>query len=287
MLPIGDVNPTRRTAVVTVLLIIACVGVFAGFQLRPGTRTITTEVGAVEFPASDAFVLEWAAVPCEVVTSEPLSVREVVDTYGRGDANACSDVEPDGGRFFAGKQVYLAVLVSMFLHGGWLHLGGNMLFLWIFGNNIEDRLGHVRYVLFYVAGGFFATFAHVAVQPFSTVPVVGASGAIAAVMGAYLVWFPNAPVRALVLVFIPIVVRAKWFLGIWFVTQFFTNPASGVAWVAHVAGFVFGVVFALFVRRGTVAQERVFRPEYRAGGGWDDTGGWRPPPPPPGSFGGR
>jgi membrane associated rhomboid family serine protease len=136
----------------------------------------------------------------------------------------------------------------MFLHGGFLHLAGNMLFLWVFGNNIEDRLGHLPFVAFYLVCGLAATLAHVAVQPGSTVPLVGASGAIAGVMGAYLVWFPNALVLSWVVPFFLVPVRAKWFLGIWFVLQFFTNPNAGVAWVAHVAGFVAGALAALVLR---------------------------------------
>jgi membrane associated rhomboid family serine protease len=140
---------------------------------------------------------------------------------------------------FPDKHVFLAVLLSMFLHGSVLHLAGNMLFLWVFGNNIEDRLGTVRYVAFYLVAGIVATFAHVFLQPTSTIPVIGASGAIAGVMGAYLVWFPNA--RVLSLLFIVVArVRAKWLLLLWFASQFFVNPNEGVAWAAHVGGFVFG-----------------------------------------------
>jgi membrane associated rhomboid family serine protease len=151
-----------------------------------------------------------------------------------------------------------------------------MLFLWIFGNNIEDRLGSVRYLGFYLLGGLAATVAHIVVQPFSTVPLIGASGAIAAVMGAYLVWFPDAPVRALLFFIFPTYIRAKWFLGFWFVMQFFTNAGSGVAWVAHVGGFVFGVLVALLVRKKPKAAEHLFRQPYRphGGGPWDSSGGY-------------
>src|SRR5690606_30607109 len=154
------------------------------------------------------------------------------------------------GKVFPEKSVWLALLTSMFLHGGLAHLGGNLLFLWIFGNNIEDHLGHVKYLLFYLIGGFVASAAHIGLNLDSTIPVVGASGAIAAVMGAYLVWFPNAPVRTVVFFFFITMVdiRAKWLLGFWFVSQFFTNPNAGVAWAAHVGGFVFGVLVALVIR---------------------------------------
>jgi len=151
------------------------------------------------------------------------------------------------------------VLLSMFMHGGLLHLGGNMLFLWVFGNNIEDRLGPVRYLLFYVAAGIAATAVHIALQPNSTVPVIGASGAIAGVMGAYLIWFPNAPVRTLVFLgffaFVPRI-AAKWLLLLWFFSQFLINPNEGVAWGAHVGGFVFGALIAFALRRPRRGQPR-------------------------------
>jgi membrane associated rhomboid family serine protease len=138
----------------------------------------------------------------------------------------------------------------MFLHGGWLHLGGNMLFLWVFGNNIEDRMGSGPYLGFYLLAGLAAAAAHIAVQPDSTVPVVGASGAVAGVMGAYLVLFPNVRIRSLFFFFFILFrdVPAKWLLGFWFVSQFFINPADGVAWVAHVGGFAFGALVALVLR---------------------------------------
>jgi membrane associated rhomboid family serine protease len=126
-----------------------------------------------------------------------------------------------------------------------------MLFLWVFGNNIEDRMGPFFFLMFYLVGGLVATGAHIAVQPSSTVPLVGASGAIAAVMGAYLVLFPNVRIRSLIIPFVVVLFRdipAKWLLGFWFVLQFFTNPAEGVAWVAHVGGFLFGALVAYLLR---------------------------------------
>jgi membrane associated rhomboid family serine protease len=156
------------------------------------------------------------------------------------------------------KNVWLAVVVSMFLHGGLLHLGGNMLFLWIFGNNIEDRLGRVRYLLFYLAAGVVATASQVALDPSSVLPMIGASGAIAGVMGAYLLLYPNARILSLLFVF-PVEIRAKWLLGFWFVSQFFLSPSSGVAWGAHVGGFVFGALLALGWRAGARARARPAR----------------------------
>ena len=249
VIPLKDDNPTSRVPWVTIILIAVNVVVFA-FVQRPYERGLNQA----------NFTFEFAAIPCEVVSGRPLTTGEVDETLYEGDTEACessANGEVDDARF-PGKQVYLAVLYSMFLHGSWLHIGGNMLFLWVFGNNIEDRMGHLPYVAFYLLAGLAAAAAHVAVQPNSTVPVVGASGAVAGVMGAYLVLFPNVPIRSL-LIFVIILFRdipAKWLLGFWFVSQFFINPAEGVAWVAHVGGFVFGALVAL-VLRDRLRPERV------------------------------
>jgi membrane associated rhomboid family serine protease len=152
---------------------------------------------------------------------------------------------------FPNKNIWLAVLFAMFMHGSILHVLGNMLFLWIFGNNVEDRFGSIWYLVFYLAMGVVATATHVAFNASSTVPTIGASGAIAGVMGAYIVWWPHARVLS----FVPIVFFVGLFelpaavvLGIWFVTQFFTNPNEGVAWLAHVGGFTAGALLALTLR---------------------------------------
>ncbi|HYC58675.1 MAG TPA: rhomboid family intramembrane serine protease [Thermoanaerobaculia bacterium] len=149
----------------------------------------------------------------------------------------------------------LTIVISMFLHGGLLHIGSNMLYLLIFGDNIEDRLGHGRYLLFYLACGFVATFAHAFFSPGSRVPAIGASGAIAGVLGAYLVLFPHARVLTLIPIFIFITLRelpAVLILGLWFVLQLFSGVGSlgvpnadqmgGVAYFAHIGGFVAGMV---------------------------------------------
>ena len=238
MLPLKDYNPTARTPWVTITLIALNVFVFLLVQ-RPYDRGLNQA----------RFSYEYAAIPCEVTTGRPLTGDEVTLTVRFGDDQACQGItqadqdEP----VFPGKAVFLAMVYSMFLHGGWLHIGGNMLFLWVFGNNIEDRMGPFFFLAFYLIGGIVATGAHIAVQPSSTVPLIGASGAVAAVMGAYLVLFPNVRIRSLI-IFLFRDIPAKWLLGVWFVFQFFTNPADGVAWVAHVGGFVFGVAVALLFR---------------------------------------
>lgn len=246
MIPLRDENPTRRTPVVTIVLILINVGVY--FLVQPSGNEETR------------FNFEYAAIPDEITTGEPLDCAEVAETVGQSPLACSRPDEP----IFPDKSVWLAVVFSMFLHGSLLHLGGNMLYLWVFGNNIEDHLGHVKYVAFYLASGVVATLAHVALQPDSQVPLVGASGAVAGVMGAYLVWFPNVPIFT-AFFFILILFReisAKWVLGFWFVSQFFIDPSGGVASGAHVGGFVFGVIVGLIVRASRPVRQVAWREPY-------------------------
>ena len=152
------------------------------------------------------------------------------------------------------------IFTSMFMHGGWAHLLGNMLYLWIFGDNVEDRLGSFNYLLFYLAGGVAASLAHILTNPGSQIPTVGASGAIAAVLGAYLVMFPRSRILTLVpiFVFVQIVeIPAVFFLGIWFLLQLLSGVGSlgqpadvgGVAFWAHAGGFVAGLLLVAPFRR--------------------------------------
>ena len=253
VLPLKDYNPTRRFPMVTLVLIAVNVAVYFFVQ-----RPYDAETSQARFS------YEVAAIPCEVVQGRPLTEDEVRRTFRLDDDTACEQSpEVDDPAVFPNKAVWLALLYSMFLHGSLLHLGGNMLFLWIFGNNIEDRMGVGGYVGFYLLAGLVASAAHILVQPDSTIPVVGASGAIAGVMGAYAVLFPNVRIRSLIILIVIVLFRdipAKWLLGVWFVTQFFTNPNEGVAWVAHVGGFVFGALVALFLRE-RLRPSRVPTPE--------------------------
>lgn len=147
------------------------------------------------------------------------------------------------------------IFISMFLHGGFMHIGSNMLYLWIFGDNIEDRLGHGRYLLFYLLCGFGATLAHAFFNPSSRMPAIGASGAIAGVLGAYLILFPTARVKTLIPIFIVLIIRdipAVILLGFWFLLQLVSGAGSlgvpnaseqgGVAFFAHIGGFVLGMI---------------------------------------------
>ncbi|MBI3608749.1 MAG: rhomboid family intramembrane serine protease [Nitrospirae bacterium] len=217
MIPLKDDNPTTITPVVTVGLIVINAAVFA-YQLSLGA-------------AGQAFVATFGATPLALFGGEPTS-----------------PIPPT-----------VTLFTAMFLHGGIMHVGGNMLYLWIFGNNIEDVMGHGRFVVFYLLCGVAAAYAHALSAPASVVPMIGASGAISGVLGAYLLLFPRARVLTLIplgfytrLVYVP----AAFVLGFWIVIQLFSGTLSlggrggGVAWFAHVGGFLAGMLLIrLFVRR--------------------------------------
>ncbi len=226
MFPIRDLNPTRILPVVTLLII--GVNLVAFFFWEPQT----------DEEAVTAFLYERAAVACELTTGEALSEREI-------ELGVCVDNAADV-PVFDGKNVWVAGAVSMFLHGGLFHILGNMWFLWIFGNNVEEAFGNAGYLAMYLAAGIAATAAFVVFNPETTEPLVGASGAIAGVLGAYLVLFPAHRVLTWFLFFF-VPVPAIVFLGFWFLSQFgIADP--GVAWEAHVGGFVFGIALTLPLR---------------------------------------
>lgn len=256
MIPLRDRNPTRKTPVITLVLIALNIGIYLFVQ--PQGLDLLGRGPAEDINSSVArFNYEYAAIPCEITTGKPISPEELTLTVDASmlDVSPC-DLPGESAPIFPDKRVLLAVLFSMFFHGNLLHLGGNILFLWIFGNNIEDRIGIFRYLGFYLLAGVVATAAHVGLQPDSTIPLIGASGAVAGVMGAYLIWFPNAPVlTAFVLLFIFLrEIAAKWLLAFWFISQFFINPNEGVAWGAHVGGFAFGAMIALIVKINATAR---------------------------------
>lgn len=225
MFPLRDLNPTRQWPWVTTVLILANAAVF--FLWQP--------LGNANDEAE--FLYANAAIPCELTSGEPLSFAEIA-------SGVCSDREAQ--EAFPDKLVVASSVVSMFLHGGLLHLASNMWFLWLFGNNIEETYGRLRYLSVYLVAGVVSTLAYVAVNADSTIPFVGASGAIAGVLGSYLVLYPTRWVLSLIFVIV-IPVPAAIFLGLWLLGQFaITDP--GVAWEAHVAGFLFGVALTLLVR---------------------------------------
>lgn len=224
MFPIRDLNPTRILPIVT-LLIIGLNGA-AFFWQEQGAERENLE-----------FLYERAAVACEYTTGEPLTLDEIV-------REQC--VDDSGTGQYPGKNIWVAGIVSMFLHGGLFHILSNMWFLWIFGNNVEEAFGSGGYLTVYLASGIAATATFVALNPNETVPLVGASGAIAGVLGAYLVLFPAHRVLSWIMFFF-VPVPAVLFLGFWFLSQFgIADP--GIAWQAHVGGFVFGALITLPLR---------------------------------------
>lgn len=173
---------------------------------------------------------------------EPYFLNQIFYAYGLVPADVLNAIITGASL----TPVIISFITAMFIHGGWVHVMGNMLFLWVFGDNIEDRLGHFKYLLFYLVVGVAAGIVHIFTNPTSTVPVVGASGAVAGVLGAYIIAFPRSRILALVpiLVEIPAVI----FIAFWFVIQLFNGVASlggaanSVAWWAHVGGFIAGVL---------------------------------------------
>jgi membrane associated rhomboid family serine protease len=219
MIPLHDDNPTQIRPFVTGTVIAACVLAFLWqFSLAP-------EEGA-------RAVFSLGVIPAVLIGDKQLAPDLVL------------------------VPASLTIVTSMFLHGGWMHLIGNMLYLWIFGNNIEDAMGHGRFVLFYLLCGVAAALGQALTDPSSTIPMIGASGAISGVLGAYLMLYPRA--RVLVLVFLGFFVTtfrlpAGIVLGFWIVLQVFNAGAAsggggGVAWFAHIGGFLAGVVLILFMR---------------------------------------
>ena len=240
MIPLRDINPTSIFPLLTVAIIAVNVAVFVFVQ-------------PFEEPEAEEFFYENAAIACELTTGDPLEAEEI-------RADVC--IEDERSRpVFPDKNVWVAGLVSMFLHGGLLHIGFNMWSLWIFGNNVEEAFGVAGYALLYLAAGAAATAGFVLANQDSTIPLVGASGAIAGIMGAYLVLFPRHRVLTLIFPFFIVTIPALAFLGIWFVLQFgLAGQDTNVAWEAHVAGFVVGALVALvlrpiLLRRTTEAKE--------------------------------
>ncbi len=222
MIPLYDDNPTRRFPVVTIALILANAAVFA-FELTLPAHGITT----------DGFFYRLGMIPYEIVHQVDIPPRDLVPWE-------------------------LTPLTAMFIHGGWLHIIFNMLFLWIFGNNVEDAMGRLRFFVFYMVCGLVAALAQAVVSAGSTAPTIGASGAIAGVLGAYIVLYPRA--RVLTLAFIIVLWVPAWLLlGFWFGLQFLSGVAAigatgGIAYAAHVGGFLAGVVL-VFVFTGRRLRE--------------------------------
>ncbi|MBU1186427.1 MAG: rhomboid family intramembrane serine protease [Acidobacteria bacterium] len=225
-IPLKDENPTTRFPVVTVLFIVVNILVFFYQVLSPEGLQL--------------YVYKLGAIPYEITHFQSISF-----------------VISESGAHLTRISPPLSLFTSMFLHGGVFHLFGNMLYLWIFGNNIEDYLGSFRFVIFYLIGGLAASLTHILFNPGSQVPMIGASGAIAGILGAYFILYPSA--RVLTLVFFSVIpVPAAIILGIWFVGQLLNiGLGGGVAWFAHIGGFVAGLLLLRLFKqkRRTVSVE--------------------------------
>ena len=240
MFPIGDENERGQgPAFVTLILIGLNVLVFLVLQGAGGSQ------------AGADFTYGWSAVPFEITNGVDLTEPRTIDVGGQ-----TVEVPQEPGP----SPIFLTLITSLFMHGGWLHLAGNMLFLWIFGDNVEHRVGHLIFLVFYLVAGVGATFAQILVDTGSVIPTLGASGAISGVLGAYIVLFPANRVTVFLLrgvVQVPAIVA----IGMWIALQVvaglgdLTGQAGGVAYMAHIGGFVAGVV-AGFVFRAVFHQPR-------------------------------
>ena len=257
-----DENPLRRTPWVTYLLI--AVNVVALILTPTSQASVTGPSGAVAVCHQEAFLYRYAAIPRELVNDKPLA------RVATGQPGPVPDTCVAGPPAYH-KSPVLSVLSAMFLHAGWLHLLGNMLFLLIFGNNIEDRFRKIPFLAFYLAAGYVAAYGFAFANSTSVQPLIGASGAIAGVLGAYLAIFPRAKVWSLVpfLFFIPLRIPAWLVLGSWFVLQwaysagYAASGAGSVAYLAHVFGFIFGFLIGLLVRASSGPAQYPAYPRYR------------------------
>ena len=248
MIPISDSVRSRSFPYVTVAIILVNIVVFMYEVYLSG------EPFSVRETELDVFIRHWANVPA--CTFDALGWEQI-----EAESRICrTQPEP-----------IATLLTNMFMHGGWLHLGGNMLFLWIFGDNVEEAMGHIRYLVFYVLVGVLASLTHGIADIGSTTPALGASGAIAGVMGAYIVLFPRASVIVFLgFIFIPIPLPAFVVIGLWFLIDLFRGVASlgvetasgGVAYFAHIGGFVAGVVLVSIFMLGR-PQRREARARFR------------------------
>jgi len=244
-LPLRDDAPTTRTPWVTIVLILVNVVVFLFLQpplfQRGLDETDLSYEQHEEVVKAERYLWTWGAVPCEIMSGKRLADRPSICDRDRPPSSVLDD----------DKVVWFGLLTSVFLHAGLEHLLGNMLFLWVFGNNVEDRLGHLVYLALYLVGGVVAALGFVLANQHSVLPGIGASGAIAAVMGAYLVFRPRSKILSVVgtAAFQIVYVPAFVVLGLFFVTQFLIPDEEAIAWEAHAAGMAFGMVAALLLGR--------------------------------------
>ncbi|MFH2137957.1 MAG: rhomboid family intramembrane serine protease [Candidatus Omnitrophota bacterium] len=228
MIPLRDSTPSRHFPVVTLCFIILNLYVFIkGIFLGPSIAGV---------------IHRFAVIP---VNYSQLSWRHPDDLFGKS----------------------IPLLSALFLHGGWLHLIGNMWYLWIFGDNVEDRLGHFRFFIFYIVCGICGNLAHIAMNIHSNIPAIGASGCIAGVLGAYFLMFPRAKILTLLPIFVVwtvVEIRAFFFLGVWFIIQFLSGfllassskEVQSIAWWAHIGGFIAGIILTVLFTSGKKRKKR-------------------------------
>lgn len=245
VIPLRDRLATRRTPYINRLLLLVNIVVFV--FLEPW--------GASDACVQESFFLDHAAIPREITQAEPLDAQEVAAAT---DPRCALEANPD-------KNVWFSVISAMFLHAGWAHLLGNMLFLWIFGDNVEDAFGHLRYLAFYLVSGVLATLVFVVPSAASMGTLVGASGAIAGVLGSYFVMYPRSRITVIVppFWFLPFRLPAVVVLGFWLLLQMLDvriDPMAGggVAYLAHVGGFIAGMVLTWTLRPDRGARTPVY-----------------------------
>jgi membrane associated rhomboid family serine protease len=251
LLPLKDNIPTRAFPLVTVVIIVLNLAVYWGVE----------RAGVFSGPSNENAVVELSFIPYELSHTDQ-ECAQVGDQLACGTKRALVE---HGAKDVEQPSVWVTIFTAMFMHGGFLHIAGNMLFLWIFGNNVEDSMGRVKFVLFYLLGGIAATLVQFAIDTNAVVPNLGASGAIAAVLGGYALLFPRARVVTLIFIifFITLVeLPALFVLGAWFVLQLVdagSQPVGGggVAVWAHIGGFAFGLLaIKLFASRYDPAYDR-------------------------------
>ncbi len=221
MIPISDINPARNIPYISRLFIFISCLVFVFVQPKNSNDLMN-------------FFYKFSAIPCELINRYPLSANQFL-------FNDCN-LNPDY-FIFPNKNIILSILISFFLHANFLHIIGNLWSFWIFGNNVEDRLGKLLYILFLILAGFFSVIGHVLINQENLNPIVGASGIVSALMGAYFYLFPNAKLLVLVPfgIFFPTTIKAKYFMLFWLFSQIFIAfQTSNISWEAHISGFIFG-----------------------------------------------
>jgi membrane associated rhomboid family serine protease len=221
MIPISDINPAKNSPIISRVFLISVVLTYVLIQPKTNIELIN-------------FFYKYAAIPCELVTGYPISIEQ----YYQNDCNLINSNE-----IFPFKNVYLGLIYSNFFHANFLHILGNLWSFWIFGNNVEDKLGKINFLLFLLFVGVISISFHVLLNQNSLITVVGASGIVSGLMGAYVYLFPNA--RLLVLVpfgiLFPTTIKAKYFMLFWFISQIFIAfGTNNISWEAHVGGFIIG-----------------------------------------------